>query len=355
MWALEVSPNVVDRMRGAVLDEDPHASIVLSPHSALLLCSKNFVADSTLFCTADSLKHISRSFYVPHSCRDVAYIPFSLHHSVPRGACLKIAAYPKELGSACFALISEGAANMELSFSPTAYTHVVHLLYLGNDAIFRWGVFDRTFETVSCLTSELISLRVKEMTARRAFEPVSRAFFKMEELVTRCFESWGWSLRESDEDLIAIDVGASPGGWTQCLLEHRVADIVLAVDAGLLDERVSRLEGCVFVKGLVESSECAAALQTYRGRVRLILCDINVLPAEALPLLLAHVLPYRALIAFLVLTLKFTKSPKEEKIQRVAAEARTFLQGAAGASDFRLLHLHANSRNERTICCRLQI
>ena len=359
MWAFEMSSDVVDRMRKAVLVEDPAAATIISPHSSLLICNKNFVAEGTLFCTADSMKHVSRSFYVPYSCRDAAYIPTSLHlYGVPRGACLKIVGYPKPLEKACLDLIIEGAASLDLSFSPTAYTHVVHLLYLPNDAIFRWGVFHSSFEKSNFLTSEMISKQLKDLAAQRRFEPVSRAYFKMEEIAAKCFAAWQWTLREDgddevDEEVVAIDCGASPGGWTQCLLEQRVADTVLALDAGQLDERVSRLKGCVFVNRLIESSDCAKALHDYRGRVRLIVCDMNVLASEVLPLLAAHILPYRAQKAFLVLTLKFTRNPKEAKIHRIAAEAEAFLRDATGASDFRLLHLHANSRNERTLCCRL--
>lgn len=45
----------------------------------------------------------------------------------------------------------------------------------------------------------------------------------------------------------ALDVGAAPGGWSQCMLEHG-ASHVTAIDPGDLSPALSGLKGLVHLK-----------------------------------------------------------------------------------------------------------
>ena len=54
---------------------------------------------------------------------------------------------------------------------------------------------------------------------------------------------------------------------------------------------------------------------------------------------------------YVVLTLKLVKNAKEHYIQNAIQGASKILR-AAGCWDFRVVHLGANSKNERTLVCR---
>lgn len=95
-------------------------------------------------------------------------------------------------------------------------------------------------------------------------EQVSRAEFKLEELFTHI------DLPEGD---VAVDFGASPGGWTRILRKHGYRE-VHAVDPGDIDERVLNLGG-------VEHHRTTAGefVATFPRRLDLLVNDMRM-PAQ---------------------------------------------------------------------------
>jgi hypothetical protein len=84
---------------------------------------------------------------------------------------------------------------------------------------------------------------------------------------------------------------------------------------------------------------------------------MNTLPLDTMKIFLQFVLPAlrvqpyeRDIIA--VITLKMHKAPTPDRIDYTFREAQRLL-GAQGCHSFRILFLHANSRNERTLVCKI--
>ncbi len=88
----------------------------------------------------------------------------------------------------------------------------------------------------------------KEITRMRKWapgqRPLNRAELKLREIIER------YDLALS-EDARALDIGASPGGWSKVLSEH-VAE-VWAVDPGELDERVLSIPNVTHVRARAET------------------------------------------------------------------------------------------------------
>ena len=193
-------------------------------------------------------------------------------------------------------------------------------------------------------------------------------------------------------------LGASPGGWTQYL--STAFSHVVAIDPGELDNRISALPNVHHIKALVQSSDLGSYLAVgsyptvgtnpissltvkHRG-CSLCVCDMNMDALESAELLVSYVLPFMTptsdgafkslnlsriprsgsiielpnekLIDFsgpsyIVLTLKLPKNPKEKLVAKIAQSVEEILL-RYGCYDFKLIHLHANSINERTLVCK---
>ncbi len=87
----------------------------------------------------------------------------------------------------------------------------------------------RIVVTVTALDDALCDWPGGRMRFRATPAQISRAEFKLEEVLTLC-------PLDLPETALALDLGASPGGWTRILLEKGFR--VWAVDPGSLDARV---------------------------------------------------------------------------------------------------------------------
>jgi hypothetical protein len=185
---------------------------------------------------------------------------------------------------------------------------------------------------------------------------ICRAYYKLEEL----FQT---QLRDEAVELFAsrpqaIDVGASPGGWTD-YLRHRCS-FVYAVDPGELHYSLMNAPNVCHMQ---QSIEKASPLLQAKAPFDLLLCDMNLSDQEAVVLLL----PLAALLrpgAWLVFTLKYCgRGCKSESIElAVHRLIRALGGGDRSASDtapvaplfdqFQWFWLWANSERERTIVAR---
>ncbi|KAH8045202.1 FtsJ-like methyltransferase [Aureococcus anophagefferens] len=139
------------------------------------------------------------------------------------------------------------------------------------------------------------------IASKRDGHAVSRAYFKLREAA----DVFGFGARLGDGARV-VDVGASPGGWSQLCLE-RGAALVAAVDPGALDASLLDAYGggaLVHVRARVQESTAALAAAAAGGRFDACVCDANAHPAAALRLLAPAVCPLLRRGAALVLTLK---------------------------------------------------
>jgi hypothetical protein len=174
----------------------------------------------------------------------------------------------------------------------------------------------------------------------------------------------------------AIDVGASPGGWSRCLAEDAGFEVVFAVDPGLLSEaggglppaiRHMKMRDVDAIKLLLdgeagegeagEGEKGAGALAglppSLRGQLTAFTSDMNVPTVLALKCV-RQALPLLAPGAWVCITLKnFDGSTK--LWHRNVEAARAELEGTVCAEgSTRILHLFANGTEEVTLLGRVR-
>jgi len=143
--------------------------------------------------------------------------------------------------------------------------------------------------------------------------PPSRSYYKLREAFARS----RLMMDRSDDayaQAVAVDIGASPGGWTQVLLEKGCRR-VYAVDPGVLklpkpQGRVSHIRGKI--SRCLGSLKAAMRADNVTG-IDILTCDINAHPIQAIQslLLLQPMLKPKAIIAA---TLKdFASGPEASK------------------------------------------
>ncbi|KAL3680978.1 hypothetical protein R1sor_023934 [Riccia sorocarpa] len=137
---------------------------------------------------------------------------------------------------------------------------------------------------------------------------LARAALKLEEVTQVC----GFALTK---DMIAMDLGASPGAWTQFLSRH--IRRVVAVDPAEFSEQALQPNVTHIRKLAQDATEELVALSEGKGYDMLV-CDVNRHPVEAANLV-APLLPHLKAGALLVLTLKFhgRGRDKERKVDEI--------------------------------------
>lgn len=171
----------------------------------------------------------------------------------------------------------------------------------------------------------------------------------------------------------ALDVGASPGGWTACLAEN--CGHVVAVDTGALHEDVLKLPNVTHIPVLLpvpadadpnsafhtdtDSAESKDALSKIialapPGGFGIVTCDINAGPADACDIVM-RAKQFLAPKALLVITMKlvwrgrnsYAKAEKAEKAVRAGLAEHC-------SEDMEMLWLFSNTQHERTLIAQLK-
>ena len=169
-----------------------------------------------------------------------------------------------------------------LDLRPRGHSHCVTVepvIVDGSDGRFYCGL---------CAAADEFATDERVLASKRDDHAVSRAYFKLRE--ARDHFDLGRALGDG---AAVVDVGASPGGWSQFCLEAGAA-AVAAVDPGDVDASLLADARLVHVRAKVEvSGEClAAALRgAGKGSFDACVCDANAHPAAALRLLAPAVCP----------------------------------------------------------------
>lgn len=167
---------------------------------------------------------------------------------------------------------------------------------------------------------------------------VCRAFFKLREVSSRL----GVKLDVGH----AIDVGASPGGWTTMLCQAGCR-AVTAVDPGNL-YLPPDVESSGKVEHLQMRIEEAIPILQSRGKgafLDMLVCDMNAPPADVITIV-THALPLLSPGATLVLTFKNSFPKKSDWLVNLDA-ALVSMRGFA--KDVSVVHLLANTAKETTV------
>jgi len=141
----------------------------------------------------------------------------------------------------------------------------------------------------------------------------------------------------------ALDVGSSPGGWTEALLDHGFANVV-AIDPGKMSDSLMASRGQQIQHLEMQAQEAGARLQGQQ--FSMLVCDVNKDLRMILNDMLLPMLPLLAIGAPLVLTMKMPKRGKTNAMSEALKHARIVL---AGCEQLEIHHFLGNTAHERTL------
>lgn len=231
-----------------------------------------------------------------------------------------MAAFPNALQVGVTALLQEHGFRLH----PTQFTHELHVVTQASaSSFFHVGVVARPSVSASHEASSSVSV---------AADAPCRAYFKIQEALRYV------DLQPEDQ---VLDIGASPGGWTECLVAHGAR--VVAVDPG---ELTIDLEAKPIVHLPMLLEDALPTLEHMGRQFALLVCDINARVQHMASLIrsVAHLLRPNGRV---VLTLKLGKRPTPVAIQQAVDAAKRTLD--AQFQSFQVVWLHANTQNERTL------
>lgn len=231
----------------------------------------------------------------------------------------RVVAFPNTLQIGVAALLQEQGFRLH----PTQYTHELHVVTQASvSSFFHVGIVARS----------LVSAREEALSINVAADAPCKAYFKIQEALRYV------NLQPGDH---VLDIGASPGGWTECLVAHGAH--VVAVDPGELTIELTD-KPIVHLSMLLE--DALSTLEHMDRSFAILVCDINTRVQHMASLIrsVAHLLRPNGHV---VLTLKLGKKPTQRAIEQAVEAAKRTL--AAQFQCFQVVWLHANTQNERTL------
>jgi 23S rRNA U2552 (ribose-2'-O)-methylase RlmE/FtsJ len=393
IWAIEMTWSHGNRMHDILIAKDVDVIAVrgAKQHQDPVLIYSRFNIVTHQLIPPEFYKHFHRMFYLPYSCTDLSWI---FHHPqfsalLQQDCVLKVSASPKSLERNIVEMLlddydnkPQGDTSVRITpdmIHPGRFTHIINCVYSREESIFRWGIVTKEESVLYSLTSDSLAAAVSHAKAQLSLPPVCRAFYKMQEVWDVYFPKTQWQLPPKSQ-LIAVDVGASPGGWTQFL--SPLCTAVLSIDPGELNPEILALPNVTHAQHVAEAAQTAQALDNLTHKcstsayrpIGLCVCDVNFESRLAAQMLATHILPYMEpepavqssldtsdVFSYIVLTLKLQRSPSSASIERNYQSAcRVFTETICGGGhggrkiDYQLVHLFANSKNERTLLCRIK-
>jgi predicted rRNA methylase YqxC with S4 and FtsJ domains len=140
-----------------------------------------------------------------------------------------------------------------------------------------------------------------------------------------------------------MDIGASPGGWTQCLLEMGAGHVV-SIDPGDVKVEPASLMSCVeHIRAKVQ--DCIGELEGRGEQLDMAVCDMNCSPQEAANVLLSARQILKAGALVVITFKKFSQTGKctGESYRAALDLLRPY------CSRMQVEHLFANTLEERSV------
>ena len=167
-----------------------------------------------------------------------------------------------------------------------------------------------------------------------------RAYHKLKEVVTTA---------QNLDTSTCVDIGASPGGWTECLSDMPGSRVV-AVDPGDVVPEISDRTNVEHLRLFLASPESynkvKQALQ--QKALSCAVSDVNLPPAAAANLIVE--LARESMLAdgaTAIVTLKLTAKNNVERALQIDGARRVMERG--GFTEITVVHLYANTEHERTL------
>jgi hypothetical protein len=177
---------------------------------------------------------------------------------------------------------------------------------------------------------------------------VSKAAAKIREALVRLDRSV--PIKSNLEGKTAIDIGASPGGWSYFMRIDRRCSRVISVDMGLLAQPIPegvehwRMKGADAIDRLLNDSINHSSIHLYA-------CDMNCDPNDSVSLFM-RAQPLMATESIAVITFKRTERNKE-RWGTIKSKCIAMLRSSGRITNLTEVHFIANTPNETTVLIEL--
>jgi len=253
------------------------------------------------------------------------------------GSSVRLQAYPKALSVRLIdELFRQGVEMRPVGFS------VLLVAFQPMEAMpFRFGVHAAAVweNQLQCGEQERLAVRTKDAEGDNHF---NRARLKMTEALELVADHPRQSLALAGR---ALDIGASPGGWSYTLASLDAVTECLAVDPAELNPAVVNHCKVIHIPQMMQDA-LPRLLSTHAGSIAICSCDANR-EAEDLAAVISTCAPLLQQGAPLILTFKLQKRCGPQLLAKIDLACKDLL-----AADFEGMELHwlfANSTNERTL------
>jgi len=341
----------------------PSTLLYSSPSCVVVATSKSGTLDPLTVLASLSLRNgfsrcSGRMFAMEKVTKGLVAFYRELEKHLPPGSIVRTHAHPKAFSQDILNYIDAGEVfkQRNVSSSPTGFTHLLSAVELDSERV-GWGLYtmEQYRDTIA---------RPGDGDRSPNFElNFNRAELKIAEAVQLL------SVKESEavfgDDLLAVDVGAAPGGWTGYLAEYKQKEgtqvSVIAIDPAELDPEVASLDNVVHLqhKAEVVSRDEGAVLERrglemvgegWRDKFRLLVCDANMDIRDTLRELVLPLTEFLAPGGVVIVTIKLGRRVGVEGIARKVESANQLLEeGGFRKESIRVHWLFGNSKNERTL------
>jgi len=283
---------------------------------------------------------------------DTFYSELDKH--LPRDITIRTHAHPQQFSKNILDYIDarEEFKHKNISSSPTNFSHLLVAVMLDSERV-GWGLYsiEQYRQTIS---------RPGDGERLPNFElNFNRAELKIAEAMQLLSEDEKCNLFQ--DELLGVDVGAAPGGWTGFLAKYEKKVSVIAIDPAELDPAVGSLDNVLHLQHKAEAvsdregdmlarSGEELVGGNWREKFRFLVCDANMDIRDTLRELVLPLALYLAPGGVLVVTLKLGRRVGVEGVARKEESAHKMLVEAGFQEESIRIHwLFGNSSNERTI------
>jgi hypothetical protein len=270
---------------------------------------------------------------------------------LPRGSIVRLQTFPPKLAAPILSALDQ---QDEIQAAPTGHTHVLNVVQLqstdGKQLLWMSGVSERK------MSWSRMQHRIGpdgSYVPIEADDDICRAYYKLQEAFCRYTGESVFKSKSAynNDGLVALDCGASPGGWTKYLCEQGddVVKRVYSVDPGVLDSTVESLPQVQHLALKLEDALPSLLNKNKNGRIDVWVSDmcLHQMGEQIDWLFTARDMGLVGPGTFFVLTLKcLVGRSRECFVGQVARECQR-LDG--NARDMQVFHLFANRSGERTV------
>ena len=336
----------------------PKTLASISPSSVMMATSDKGTMDPLTGLTRLSARRgftrcAGRLFAMRNVSDSVEAFYSKLRGVLPGGIIIRIHAHPFSFSGEILDFIDEQEVFKlkKIICSPTEFSHLLVAVRL-DEARVGWGLFTKNeYKNVISRPGDGDPSPTFDLNFNRAELKIAEALQLL-------------SIEESKflftNELLAVDVGAAPGGWTRYLATHRQEDVkVIAIDPAELDKEVEDLNNVAHLRlkaqmveetGMLKQEGARLLGDAWRDKFRLLVCDANMDIRDTLRELVMPLSKNLVSGGVLIVTIKLGRRVGKEGIAVKEESAKNILiEGGMQQDSIRIHWLFGNSNNERTI------